>query len=441
MAQNNSPGIDVIESSYTVRSNTCDAGSGTNFVVLDASASSTDEAYAGMKIALSTGESDVIVSYNGTTKIATVQHKWDVIPTDATTFVITQQIATSYLVAPDRTPGSTKRWMKFFVDENGDAQISGLEDLGFAGDLIVDGDLTTRSVSDGVGNLRMTENDSAKLQQRNAALSAWVNLVFLNNSDQVILGQTSVPAVAVAGFKGDTIDERTAAAGVTVDGVLLKDGVFNYGSAGIATLAALGSIQGDAAPIVAGYTYVTDSDGTKGVVLPTAVAGLRRVVYNTVASQPLKVYPNTSDDLNNGSTNAPILLAGKSVAVFEALDATTWTVNGMESIISADTINEVTPAAGVTADSVLLKDGSVTIIDGGTLKVSGTTTGLKIVASASDKLGFWGTTPVVRSTGWSAATNVTTTKTFNADSFTLDELADYVGTLGNWLLTAGIIGA
>lgn len=54
----------------------------------------------------------------------------------------------------------------------------------------------------------------------------------------------------------------------------------------------------------------------------------------------------------------------------------------------------------------------------------------------SDEVGFGGNTPVASSSGWSTA-NVTETKVLDADATTLDELADVVATIINYLLLRG----
>lgn len=72
--------------------------------------------------------------------------------------------------------------------------------------------------------------------------------------------------------------------------------------------------------------------------------------------------------------------------------------------------------------------------------VTDTTTGTKLATGATQKLGFWNATPVVQSTGWSVS-NETTDKSYDADSTTIDELADVLGTLIETLKTYGILGA
>lgn len=107
------------------------------------------------------------------------------------------------------------------------------------------------------------------------------------------------------------------------DGVPHTNGAENIGDT-VSTVAAAGSAQGDAAALGSGTTIVTGADGTKGVVLPAASAGRYREVYNTHATNGLKIYPASGDDINDGTTNAAITIEGKTLAIFRAIDDTTW---------------------------------------------------------------------------------------------------------------------
>ncbi len=76
------------------------------------------------------------------------------------------------------------------------------------------------------------------------------------------------------------------------------------------SVTATGSVQGDAAPLVRGaLNTVSGADGTKGVVLPTPVAGSRVRVYNEHATLALKVYPPAGCDINDGAANASVNLS------------------------------------------------------------------------------------------------------------------------------------
>lgn len=93
---------------------------------------------------------------------------------------------------------------------------------------------------------------------------------------------------------------------------------------GSAAVTAAGSAQGDAAQLYHGFNVVTGADGTKGVILPTAVAGM--IVYlKGVTAGVLKVYPKTGGTINALSANGAISLAsGATPAIFIASSSTQW---------------------------------------------------------------------------------------------------------------------
>lgn len=103
-----------------------------------------------------------------------------------------------------------------------------------------------------------------------------------------------------------------------------------FGSAGklafaSSTIAAAGNSQGTATAITTQFTYVTASDGTKGVILPTTTtAGTMFIVHNTVNAQNLKVYPPTSGTINGGSANAEVVVAGEETGFFFWVATNTW---------------------------------------------------------------------------------------------------------------------
>ncbi len=92
-----------------------------------------------------------------------------------------------------------------------------------------------------------------------------------------------------------------------------------------ATVAAAGSSETDAAAVTYGFTAVTNSNGTRGVILPTAVAGAVVIIRNTVSGNTLKVYPGTADSINGGTvTTGQYNMGGSDGAMFVALDDTAW---------------------------------------------------------------------------------------------------------------------
>ena len=90
------------------------------------------------------------------------------------------------------------------------------------------------------------------------------------------------------------------------------------------TLAAAGSVQGDAAAITDRVTTVTASDATKGVILP-ATPGVGDVyhIINTVAAV-LKIYPGSGDAINASSANAAVSVAASVPTMCIATSTSQW---------------------------------------------------------------------------------------------------------------------
>jgi hypothetical protein len=150
----------------------------------------------------------------------------------------------------------------------------------------------------------------------------------MTEGTQTINGAKTLSNAVVTGgsINNAAVGNSTAASGafttLTASGSSTLSGKLNLTDIG--TVAAAGSAQGDATALTAMITHVTASDGAKGVVLPTAVAGKIFIVYDTVATSGLNIYPASGDDINDGTTDVAITIEGKTMAIFVALDATTW---------------------------------------------------------------------------------------------------------------------
>lgn len=92
------------------------------------------------------------------------------------------------------------------------------------------------------------------------------------------------------------------------------------------TVAAAGSTNADAAALTKQVTYVTASDGTKGVILPsTAEIGEFFIIHNSVNAQNLKLYPPASGTLNGGTaTTGSVLIAGEETCIIVKATSTAW---------------------------------------------------------------------------------------------------------------------
>jgi hypothetical protein len=215
--------------------------------------------------------------------------------------------------------------------------IAGAGQLG-ANASVTDLTLTTNIVFDaastGDANISIPDNQAAALTIKEGS-NAYMTFVTTNSGEQISVNKT----LAFPGTTGNNIVKLTDN---LADALSVKEASTAYltfittnsaeavvvakplALTNAATLAATGSAQGDAAAIVSQITYVSAADGTTGVVLPSATAGLIRIVYNLHASDGLKVYPASGDDINDGTTDAAVTIEGKTMAIFIALDSATW---------------------------------------------------------------------------------------------------------------------
>jgi len=113
---------------------------------------------------------------------------------------------------------------------------------------------------------------------------------------------------------------RATLQSLTVTGALTASGGVRVP---VAAVAATGSTQSNAAALSEGLNVVSAADGTKGVVLPTAVAGMVVIVKNT-AGAALKIYPATGGTVNALSANAAYSITNLTSTLLVASSATQW---------------------------------------------------------------------------------------------------------------------
>ena len=99
----------------------------------------------------------------------------------------------------------------------------------------------------------------------------------------------SGPVTSQNGFIGNVTGNVTG----TVTGTVVQP---------VSAVAAAGTNLATAAALSNGVNVVSGADGTKGVALPTAVAGTTITVYSSAATNGLVVYANTSDTINGGAS-------------------------------------------------------------------------------------------------------------------------------------------
>lgn len=144
----------------------------------------------------------------------------------------------------------------------------------------------------------------------------------------IIVGQ----ALEAATADGDIIEVNprtpsgtlvTLTGSETLTNKTLTAPILNSAIVSSGTLAAAGSTNANGGSIIKDLVTITASDATKGVVLPTGVAGMRVTVINTVAAV-LKVYPAGSGTINGVAAATGVAVTASAVATFYCTAADVW---------------------------------------------------------------------------------------------------------------------
>ena len=134
---------------------------------------------------------------------------------------------------------------------------------------------------------------------------------------------------------------------------------------------------------------------------------------------------NTGDVLMVGLSSIDQVMLGSATAVGTALSA----ASGGSHVFNIGGVQQAAVGVGFmsTRDDFFINAGS--------------TVGLRIGATATQKLGHWGSTPIVRPTGWGAPTGTATRTTFATTTATVTQLAERLKALIDDLTAEGLIGA
>lgn len=130
----------------------------------------------------------------------------------------------------------------------------------------------------------------------------------------------------------------------------------------------------------------------------------------------------------------------QAIDFFSTFYADTHHIDGSGNQLVFDTIDgSLFKSSG--ADICNIKDGTFQIYDGIDWQI-GTVTGSKFGLSNTAKLGFWGTTPVVRTSagsGWVVTGEDGTTKGYTVSTATVSQIANTLGNLIEWFKQCGLL--
>ena len=121
-----------------------------------------------------------------------------------------------------------------------------------------------------------------------------------------------------------SLQTLTVTSALTVTGALTASGgVTGPVRLPVAAVAAAGNSQATAAALSEGLNVVSAADGTKGVRLPTAVAGAVVIIKSTVAAA-LKIYPASGAAINAVAANGSYDITNLTSTMLVASSATQW---------------------------------------------------------------------------------------------------------------------
>ena len=187
-----------------------------------------------------------------------------------------------------------------------------------------------------------------------------------------------------------------------------------------ATVSAAGTVQGTATALTSDINVITTATegSATGVVLPTAVAGVRVLVRNAHATVAIKVYPASGASIDNATVNVAKTIVVLQTLEFVAISSTEWQSNvrvtdsqilrNNDFTVDSSTFN----FAGTTLSakrSYILPDADGTIaLVGNKLSTFAATTSAELAGIISDETGSAGSGKLVFNTSPTITTSLTT---------------------------------
>ena len=187
-----------------------------------------------------------------------------------------------------------------------------------------------------------------------------------------------------------------------------------------ATVSAAGTVQGTATALTSDINVITTATfgSATGVVLPTAVAGVRVLVRNAHATVAIKVYPASGASIDNATVNVAKTIVVLQTLEFVAISSTEWQSNvrvtdnqilrNNDFTVDSSTFN----FSGTTLSakrSYILPDADGTIaLVGNKLSTFAATTSAELANVISDETGSAGSGKLVFNTSPTITTSLLT---------------------------------
>ena len=172
------------------------------------------------------------------------------------------------------------------------------------------------------GTAPFTVTSTTRVANLNVATSGVANTV--NDAAQANI--TSVGTLTTVSVSGNANIGNIGTGIITASGNITGANIIvttNYIHSVATAISAAGTVQANATAITKDYNVVSTVSSGQGVVLPTAVAGMRFTVLNTSANA-LLVYPAVNGIINSLAANAAFSMAASGRLDFLATTTTQW---------------------------------------------------------------------------------------------------------------------
>src|SRR5579864_71483 len=140
-----------------------------------------------------------------------------------------------------------------------------------------------------------------------------------------ITGAADAAGVALAAIGSNTNEPLTLDAKgsgtITIGSVSTGGTVMRIKTA---TVAAAGTVIGNATAVGEGFTYVTGANNVAGIQLPASVVGKQVKITNTVATALLLIYPPASSQINAKGVNNVYNIPNAAERTFTYVSTTLW---------------------------------------------------------------------------------------------------------------------
>lgn len=270
----------------------------------------------------------------------------------------------------------------------------------------------------------------------------------LNGAGTLIIGSSNVDQIR-CGLTETSINEGGADIDLRIEGQSFTHGVFYDASTGRTHLGYNTTPSGAETVNILGTAQITDSGTNYDTFSVNFSDGTPRVTmgtFETATTYGVLHLGNVTPSSSNyamASTGLDLILNSTGAVRFAVSGGEGMRVSATEVIINYASVTHDLRVEGTSLTHGFFYDASTGRLHIGynttptgtaTVNVSGT---LQLSSGA----GFYGTTPPSQATGYTAFTNLATDRTCDANSTTVAELADILGTLIEDLKLTGIIAA